>query len=75
MFERATPPPKYIVYTPVLLNAWYEWYELLPHEQVLTDSSIIKPMGEIIAPAWARHDFKGLEDFYLHYTDITREVD
>lgn len=71
--DKATPPPRYVIYTPVLYDAWYDWYELQSDKNMNKGS--ITALGTTIAPDFVKFEFKNLEEFYQHYTEMTSEVD
>jgi len=71
MFEKATEPPRYILYTPALFDAWCEWYSTLPQSQHGNDMT---PLGAANAPEWVIFEFSTYEEFFQHYMHITQEV-
>jgi len=68
----ASRPPKYVTHTPVLFDAWMQWYDMLPHP---THEGTMKEMGEKNAPDFVKYEFKGLEEFYNHYNEMITEVE
>jgi len=69
-FANIHRPPKYIVYTPSLFNAWSDWAQTY-REPV---DGKIRPLGEKVGPAFCRWEFDGLEDFYQYYKEIIEEA-
>lgn len=76
LLDKASKPPRYIVMTPSLYSAWYEWYEKLPDKAYgKKQMATMNKLGEKKAPDWVIYSFNGLEDFYKHYKWITTEVE
>jgi len=56
-----------------LFNEWYEWASAYK-EPDDTQSNIIRPLGELIAPDWMKNKFEGLEDFYIYYNELIEAI-
>lgn len=63
--------------TPILFNLWEEWAQQYEDEKNSLDNTseskqntTIRAMGEHIAPDWVIYEFKNLEEFYKHYTEL-----
>jgi len=72
-YINASKPPKYVLFTPSLFDAWVQWYEILPEPDPKARSMM--PLGTKIAPEWMKYEFNNLEEFYQHYMHITKEVE
>ena len=70
----ATRPPKYVTHTPIVFDVWLEWYNNLPYPDQSPDKQEMKAMGQRNIPDEFTDEFDGLEEFYQHYMNLTREV-
>jgi hypothetical protein len=70
----ASKPPKYVTHTPVLFDVWSQWYDALPYPQHEKTQESIEPLGEKNIPEEFKDEFSGLEEFYQHYINLTKEV-
>jgi hypothetical protein len=77
LYPRVSRPPKYVTMTPLLFNYWEEWARVSEEERNIIDNTLdksqdtgIRPLGEKVGPAWMKYDFKNIDEFYKHYTEL-----
>ncbi len=76
-YDNLERPPRYIIHTPALYEAWVEWAdkESLGSDKDGQGRPLIKRLGELgNHPDWVKYEFQGLEDFYQYFNYITKEI-
>ena len=69
-FQNVTEPPRFVIHTPMLFNAWLDWANTEEFKERRTKSNTMKPMGELVKPDWLEYKFDNLEKFYQYFQNL-----